>query len=59
MSEKLQDAASLATAYLPLIIMAVHSAGDATRSEESRQHDTAEALKMLDKIQVALSDAGV
>lgn len=58
MNEKLEEAAGLATAYLPLIIMAVHAAGDSTRSDESRKHDTDEALNMLEKIQLALTEAG-
>lgn len=57
-NNKLEDAAGLATAYLPLIIMAVSDAGDSQRSDEARKHDIEEALKMLEKVQLALYEAG-
>jgi hypothetical protein len=58
-TEKIEDAASLASAYIPLITMNVAELGEKYLSDEKRVHLSKSTLEMLEKMQAALHEAGV
>jgi hypothetical protein len=57
-TEKIEDAAALASAYIPLITMNVAELGAKDLSDEKRVHLSKSTLEMLEKMQAALHEAG-